>query len=185
MATVEEIARGLSQVLADKYDGAIADDGKELETGLKRGGFDVKLTDKRINDGFGLTLAGNILRVNYEGEVSIKEMHDKNYESDVEQTLADVLKFIKKHYKKVTGDTLKCKPVGEMNISTQSTSRVHTWVEAQRSYEIQGMDGVDMTNPSGEELLDKSIRSFLGMGKEVWKAKKPENVTRKQEKEKS
>ena len=31
------------------------------------------------------------------GEVSVKEMQDNNYETDVEQTLADVLKFIKKH----------------------------------------------------------------------------------------
>jgi len=179
MATVEEIARGISQVMADKFDGAIDEDGKELETGLKRGGFDVKLTDKRVNDGFGLGLNGNILVLNYEGEVSVKELKDKNFESDVGQTLADVLKFVKKHYKKVTGDTLKCKPVGEMTYSVQSTSRVHTWVEAQMRYQIQGMESVDMKNPSGEELCDQSIRDWLDLGS---KSKKPKNVTRKEEK---
>ena len=183
MASVEEIAKGLSQVLADSYDGAVcADDGKPLETGLKRGHFDAKLTDKRVNDGFGITLSGNVFTVSYEGEVSVKELKDKKFESNVEQTIADVLKFIKKHYKFHTGETLKCKPVGEMNMSVQSTSRVHTWVEAQMRYEIQGMDGVSRKNPSGEELLDKSIKDFLGMGKEVWKSKKPQNVTRKEEK---
>jgi hypothetical protein len=179
MATVEEIARGISQVMADAYDGAIDDDGGTLETGLKRDGFDVKLIDKRVNDGFGLSLNGNILILNYEGEVSVKELKDKNFESDVGQTLADVLKFVKKHYKKVTGNTLKCKPAGEMNVSVQSTSRVHTWVEAQQRYEVQGMEGIDMRNPSGEELCDQSIRDWLALGT---KSKKAQNDTRKKEK---
>jgi len=104
MSTVEEVAKGLSQVMADKYDGAMDDEGNPLETGLKRGTFDAKLTDKRVNDGFGLSLNGNILVLNYEGEVSMKELKDKNFEGDVEQTLADVLKFVKKHYKRVTGE---------------------------------------------------------------------------------
>jgi len=183
MATAEEIARGISQVMADSYDGALDQDGKPLDTGLKRGAFDTKITDRRVNDGFGLSLNGNILILNYEGEVSVKELHDKNFESDTESTLAEVLKFVKKHYKKVTGNTLKCKPVGKPNISVQSTSRVHTWVEAQMRYEIQGMDGIATSAdaPDGEELLDKSIRDFLGMGKKDWGAKKPENVTRKKE----
>ena len=182
MATAEEIARGISQVMADSYDGAMDEDGKHLDTGMKRGCFDAKITDKRVNDGFGITLVANILTMKYEGEVSVEELKDKNFESDTEQTLADVLKFVKKHYKKVTGDTLKCKPLGEVSISVQTTSRVHTWVEACMRYEIQGMEGVDAKNPSGEELLDKSIRDFLGIGKDKFKSKKLQNVSRKEEK---
>jgi len=179
MATAEEIARGISQVMADSYDGAADEAGKPLDMGLKRGVYDVKLKDSRVNDGFGLSLSGNRLIINYEGEVSMKELKDKNFEKDVEQTLADVLKFVKKHYKKATGDTLKCKPDGEMTYSVQTTSRVHTWVEAQMHYEIQGMEGVEMRNPSGEELCDKSIRDWLALG---GNSKKPKNVTRKEEK---
>jgi len=181
MATMEEIAKGISQVMADAYDGAIDEDGKPLETGLKRGGFDVKLTDKRINDGFGLSLNGDILILNYEGEVSVKELKDKNFEKDVEQTLAEVLKFIKKHFRKVTGQTLKCKPVGEVNISVQSTSRVHTWVEAQMRYEVQGIEGYDKKARLAEKSLDKSFKDWLGIGKDEWKTKKVQNVTRPKE----
>ena len=51
-------------------------------------------------------------------------------------------------------------------------------------YRISGMDGVVYKDdsPDGEKLLDKSIRDFLGMGKDGFKAKKPKNVTRKEEK---
>jgi len=184
MATAYEIVKGLSQVLADSYDGATSEDGKPLEMGLKRSPFDVKLTDKRVIDGFGLQVNGSILIVKYQGEVSLKEIKDKNFESDMGQTMADVLKFIKKQYKVITGAALKCKSLGEMTYSVQSTSRVRTWVEAQARYQLEGMgdvvDGYDA--PTGEELLDKSIKDFLGMGKKDWGAKKPENVSRKKEK---
>jgi hypothetical protein len=184
MATAEEIVRGLSQVLADSYDGAADEKGKALEMGLKRGAFDANITDKRVNDGFGLSVNGSILIVKYQGEVSLKEIKDKNFESDMGQTLADVLKFIKKKFKSITGNALKCKPLGDMDYSVQSTSRVRTWVEAQARYQLEGMDGVvnGYDAPTGEELLDKSIKAFLGMGKKDWGAKKPENVTRKKEK---
>jgi len=178
MATVEEIARGISQVMADSYDGSLDEDGKHLDTGLKRGEFDVKLTDRRVNDGFSLSLNGNILLLNYQSEMSVKELHEKDFESDVEDTLAQVLKFVKKHFKKVTGSALNCKPVGKPNIDIQSTSRVHTWVTAQARYEIQGMPEDSRDTPDGEERLDKSIRKWLELGKN---SKKPENVTAKGE----
>ncbi len=178
MATAEEIARGISQVMADSYDGAADEEGKPLDMGLKRGVYDVKLKDPRVNDGFGCSVNGNILILNYEGEVSVKEIKDKNFDKDVEQTIADVLKFVKKHFRKVTGQTLKCKPVGEVNISVQSTSRVHTWVEAQMRYEIQGMEGMPSKKESGERTLEKSFKDWLALSTD----KKPKNVTRPEEK---
>jgi len=160
MATVEEIARGISQVLADSYDGSTDDEGNPIKIGLKRE-MDMEITDPRVMDGL-----------------------NKSFESDTEQMLADILKYIKKQYRKVTGDSLSCKPEGEMSIIVQSTSRVRNWVEASMCYKISGMDGI-VTNanaPNGEELLDKKIKDFLGMGKKDFGAKKPQNVTRKKEK---
>ena len=183
MATVEEIARGISQVLADSYDGSTDDEGNPIKIGLKRE-MDMKITDRRVMDGFGICLGGDVMTVKYQGDVSMKELKDKSFESDTEQMLADILKYIKKQYRKVTGDSLSCKPEGEMSILVQSTSRVRNWVEASMCYKISGMDGI-VTNaeaPNGEELLDKKIKDFLGMGKKDFGAKKPQNVTRKKEK---
>jgi len=183
MATVEEIARGISQVLANSYDGATDDEGNPIKVGLKRE-MDVKITDRRVLDGFGICLGGNMMTVDYQGEVSMKELKDKNFESETEQMLADILKYIKKQYRKITGNSLKCKPEGEMRTIVQSTSRVRNWVQAQMTYKIEGMEGVvdAKEGPSGEELLDKSIKNFLGMGKKDFGAKKPQNITRKKEK---
>jgi len=49
MATVEEIARGISQVLADSYDGATDEDGNPIKIGLKRE-MEADITDKRVMD---------------------------------------------------------------------------------------------------------------------------------------
>ena len=183
MATAEEIARGISQVLANSHDGATDENGEPIKAGLKRE-MDVEITDRRVLDGFGICLSGDIMTVKYQGEVTLKELKDKDFEGDTEQTMADVLKFIKKQYRKVTGNTLSCKPEGEMRMDVQSTSRVRSWVQAQMCYKLSGMDGVVGKNdaPDGEKLLDKSIKDFLGMGKDGFKAKKPKNVTRKEEK---
>lgn len=178
MATVEEIARGISQVLANSYDGALDEEGNPIKIGLKRE-EELNITDPRVMDGFGVTLSGDLMTVKYQGDVSMKELKDKNFESDVEQMLADILKYIKKQFRKVTGNTLSCTPHGEMCMDTQSTSRVRNWVQASACYKISGMDGITSSEdvPDGEKLLDKKIKDFLALGK----GPKPKNVTRKQE----
>ncbi len=84
MATAEEIARGISQVLANSHDGATDDNGDPIKVGLKRE-MDVEITDRRVMDGFGIGLSADIMTVKYQGEVSLKELKDKDFEGDVEQ----------------------------------------------------------------------------------------------------
>ena len=178
MATVEEVAKGISQVLADSYDGALDDNGNPIKIGLKRE-QELSINDPRVMDGFGVTLCADTMTIKYQGEVSMKELHDKDFESDTEQMLANILSYIKKQYRKVTGNTLSCSPHGEMQMSAQSTSRVRNWVQASMRYKISGIEGVECSEdaPTGEELLNKKIKDFLALGK----GPKPKNVTRKQE----
>ena len=178
MATVEEVARGISQVLANTYDGALDEDGNPIKIGLKRE-QELSITDPRVMDGFGVTLSADVMTIKYQGEVSMKELKDKNFEADTEQMLADILSYIKKQYRKVTGDTLSCSPHGKVQMSAQSTSRVRNWVQASMKYKISGIEGVVSSSdaPTGEELLDKKIKDFIALGK----GPKPKNVTRKQE----
>ena len=76
MATTEEIARGISQVLANSHDGATDENGEPIKVGLKRE-MDVEITDRRVLDGFGICLSGDIMTVKYQGEVTLKELKDK------------------------------------------------------------------------------------------------------------
>ena len=174
MATTLEIVRGISQVMANSHDGALDDKGEPIKVGLKREEGD-SITDSRIMDGFKVSLYGDQLCIHYHAEIRLKDTHDKNFESDLEQMIADIAKFIKKEYKKVTGNALSITKVGEIDAIVQQTSRVRTWVQAKCYYDIGGIDAEAVSGES-KDSVDSKFKSFLGQG--GW-GKKAKNDKRK------
>ena len=168
MATTLEIIRGISQALAYSYDGAhdarYTDDGEAHAVGLKREEGD-PILDSRVMDGFKVKIAGNKLCIHYHSEVKLKEVHDSNFESNLESMINEIAKFIKKEYKKVTGDTLTLTAEGEMEAMVQSTSRVRTFVQAHRWYSIGGIGDVEPVAEASEERLRDNFKKWLSLGK--------------------
>ena len=175
MATTMEIVRGISQVLANSYDGALDDKGEPIKVGLKREEGH-PILDSRVMDGFKVTFHGNQLRISYHAEIKLKDVHAKGFESDLEQMIADIAKFLKKEYKKVTGDALTLKANGEVDAIVQETSRVRSWVQANQMFDIGGIDAEGVKEPS-EDNMEASFKSFLDQGGWGTKAK---NDTRKE-----
>jgi len=177
MATVYEIVQGIHQAAANAYDGShdkrYSSDGEEHKAGLKREEGDV-IVDSRVMDGFNVRVTGNKLVLSYHAEIKMKEFHDNSFEDDVESTLNDVVKFLKKEYKKVTGNTLSLSAEGKTSIHAQSMSRVRNWVQATKTFKIGGMKDVESVGEPSEERLDSAIKDFLELGRD--KAKKPQNV---------
>lgn len=160
MATVHEIVKGLSQVVANSYDGALDDEGKPVEVGgLKREEGD-KILDSRVIDGFKIRVQDNKMILTYQSEIMLNDAHDKNFEDDVAETLNDVVKFIKKEYKKVTGESISLKQVGKPDIQVEYISRVRSTVRAVDIYEIKGVK-----SQQEEKKLDNSIKDWLKLGK--------------------
>ena len=104
MATVYEIVQGLSQAAANAYDGAMTEDGEPIKAGLKREEGN-PLIDKRVMDGFNVKFHGNIMRLSYMSEVQLKEVYANGFESDVESQMNEIVKFLKKEARKITGST--------------------------------------------------------------------------------
>ena len=105
-------------------------------------------------------------------------MHSRDFESDLESMINDIAKFIKKEYKKATGNTLTLTAQDEVEAIVQNTSRIRSWVQAYRWYKIGGLKDVTPVGEASEERLDKSMRDWLSLGKN---APKPKNVTRKKD----
>ena len=168
MATTLEIIQGISQALAYAYDGghkeSYTDDGEAHGFGLKREEGD-PILDKRVIDGFKVKFQGNKMCINYHSEVKLKEVHDKQFESNLESTINDVVKFLKKEYKKVTGNTLTLTEDGDLEAIVQNTSRVRSWVQACRWYKIGGLDDVSAVAEASEERLRDSFKKWLSLGK--------------------
>ena len=105
MATVYEIVQGLSQAAANAYDGALDENGEPLLAGLKREEGD-PILDKRVMDGFNVGFYGNMMCLSYMSEVHLKEVYANGFESDIEKQISEIVKFLQKEYKKITGKSV-------------------------------------------------------------------------------
>jgi len=181
MATVYEIIQGLSQAAANAYDGALDENGEAVEVGLQR--EDGRpLIDKRVMDGFNINFNGNMMCLGYHSEVQLREVYANGFESEVEQRIADVVKFLKKEYKKITGSGVTLSKHGEIDVRVENSSRVRSWVTAKMYYKVGGLSEEMSHSVASEERLEDSFKKFLDQG--GWNGdggKRPQNDTRKKE----
>ena len=178
--TVLDVIQGLSQAAANAYDGthieSFSPDGEVRTAGLKREEGN-PLIDRRVMDGFNIRFMGPMLCVSYQTELQIKEVYASGFETEMEQRVADIVKFLKKEYKNVTGNSVSLTKEGEIDVLVQSASRVHSWATAYQKYKIGGMGETVMVGEGSVDGVEKSWREFLDLG--GWKGKRPQNDTRK------
>ena len=158
MATVYEIIQGINQAAANAYDGS------EAKVGLAREDGD-PILDRRVMDGFKVRFIGPILRVSYQSEIRLQDVKDKGFEDSIISKLKDIIKFLKKEYKAITGNTLTLTIEGDHNILVQRMSNYRTDVQAQCDYKIGGIKDVDDVKAgSDKDRLDSAIKSWLELG---------------------
>ncbi len=157
---VVDVLRGISQAAAGMYDGALDDNGEPVKIGLKREEGN-PLLDKRAIDGCKIRCSGNTLIVSYHSELLLKDVYSGNLESELEQIMSDIVSYLKKQYRKITGNTLSLKEKGECDARVESTSRVRVFVTARKDYEISNMDGVEDIMAGSKDNLDKNFKNFL------------------------
>ena len=181
MATIYEIVQGLSQAAANGYDGALDENGEPVKIGLKREDGD-PILDQRVMDGFGVKFAGNMMCLTYQSDVQLKEVYASGFETDTEQRMMDISKWLKKEYKRITGNTVTLTKEGEIDVLVQNSSRVRSFVNAKLNFRVGGLDE-DMNNQTGSKAqAEDRWRSFVDQG--GWTGdggKRPQNDTRKKE----
>jgi|13_taG_2_1085334.scaffolds.fasta_scaffold139588_1 hypothetical protein len=176
MASILDVVRGLSQVASSAYDGY---EHLDTKIGLKREKGN-PIVDSRLVDGFAVRFAGDKMILTYQSDIQLKELHPRaQFENEISRTLADVVKFLKKEYKKLTKESVSLSAVGEPDILVQSTSRIRSWVQATQQYKIGGLDSVEPTGKSSDEKLSDNIKLF--MKTTSGKATGPKNDTRKKQ----
>ena len=177
MATTYEIIQALSQAAANAYDGALTEDGEALKAGLKREEGN-PLIDKRVMDGFSVKFYGPMMCLSYMSEVQLREVYANGFEADIEQRMADIVKFLKKEARKLGGGTVSLKPEGEIDIRVENSSRVRSWVTAKMHYRIGGMEKVDVVGEATEDQVAADWQKFIsqgGLGTRPPNDKRPKN----------
>ena len=74
-SNIIDIVNGISQAAANAYDGALDEKGEPIKTGLTREEGD-PILDKRVMDGFSVTMSGNILILKYQGEIMLRDVYN-------------------------------------------------------------------------------------------------------------
>ena len=155
MANINDVVKGLAQAAANAYDGALDENGDPLELGLKRESGR-GIYDKAALDGFKVRFAAD--------------------QMEVEARFADILKYLKKEYRRLGNGSVTLSPIDEARVDAQSISRVRTWIQAQKAYKIGGVEGVDpIGQRSDKDRLDDNFKKFLELSSD----KRPSNDTSK------
>ena len=174
MANILDIIKGLNQAAANSgdYGGEYEEDQK---IGLKREEGH-PILDSRVIDGFRVRFAADKMIVTYQSEMRLEELHPRNrFENEVEQKFADIAKFLKREYKKITKNSVSLTPQGDADILVQTTSRVHSWVQATKQYNIGGTENVDSVRKISIRDIDKSYEKQFKDFLELSTDKRPPN----------
>tara|TARA_Y100000593_G_C4310400_1_gene338057 strand:+ start:2045 stop:2566 length:522 start_codon:yes stop_codon:yes gene_type:complete len=168
MATVLEIIQGLQQAAANAYDGAhderFVPDGEVKEIGALSREEGCAINDSRIMDGFGIKIMGDMLQVNYQAEIKLKDVYARGFEEECERRINEIVKFLTKEFKAITGSTVSLTPQGEARCFVQNMSRVRTSVNATRVYKIGNMEEVLTVGEATESTMDAKFQKFLDQG---------------------
>lgn len=164
------VIQGISQVMANKHDGALDDDGKgePIEIGLNREVNNI-LTDSRTIDGFSARVQSDFLIITYQSELLMRDIYEKKFKNEIEDIFSNIVKFLKKQYKFYTNQTLSLKDKGDAKIRVETVSRVRSWVIAQKIFQISN---VDIEGGGEDKKLEKAIENWLSLKSN----KKPKNV---------
>jgi len=178
-SNILEIIQGLGQAAANAYDGAhderFVRDGEAKKVGLNRE-EGCPIMDSRVMDGFDVKFYGNKVCINYQGEIKLKEIYGGGFENEMERRLNEIKKFLQKEYKAITGNSVTLTKVDDIHILATSVSRVRSFVQAYRHYNISGIKADPDAGGSENRKIEDSWRNFLELDN---KNKRPENDTRK------
>ena len=157
MATTLEIINGISQVLANSYDGALDESGEPIKIGLRREEGD-PLIDHRIMDGFSACIRNGRLSVKYHAEIPLKEVHSNGFEGEMEAMVEKVKSFLQKEYKKVTKSSLSLSDPSEVDVLVEYISRIRCSVKVHKCYAISDC------KIEPEKEIDPAFEKFTALG---------------------
>ena len=180
-----EIVQGLAQAAANAYDGAhdkrFSHDGEERRAGLRRE-EGCPIMDSRVMDGFNVKFYGNMMCLSYMSEVQLKEVYASGFETRIEEQIAEIVKFLKKEYRKIRGESITLTKEGEIDVRVENSTRVRSWVTGVVKYRVGGLNE-DMAVAADQDTKpEDSFRKFIDQG--GWTGdggKRPQNDTRKKE----
>jgi hypothetical protein len=172
MAQLMDVIKGISQIMANTYDGARDEKGEPIKAGLRRESVPAFTScDCRLLDGFRARVTHHAskdgsfpcLIVSYQSEIKLEEAHKPGLSDDVEEYIAEALKYLKKEFKKITGSELSVEKYGDMHMLVEELSKIRTQVTAQCHYKIKNVDMPKLEDQKDVERSEQ-LQKWLALG---------------------
>ena len=80
-----------------------------------------------------------MLYITYSVELPRKEYHERDFDLNLQQTVEDLASYLKKEYKKLTGNPIQLKKEGELDVDLEYISNIKVLVKATCPYKISGL----------------------------------------------
>jgi hypothetical protein len=144
--SVYEVIKNIAQVAASAYDGALDEEGNPVKiggSGLKREEGN-PIVDSRVVDGFKIKVMGNRLVITYQSDIKLRDVYSGDFENELEMKCADIAKYVKKEYRKLTNTNLSLTEEGEVDALVQKTSKVRVFVVATKTYKVGNLTNSDV-----------------------------------------
>jgi hypothetical protein len=93
----------------------------------------------------------------------LEEAHSPKLGEQVEDHIAEALKYLKKEFKKVTGKELSVQKHGDIKMLVEETSRIRVFVTAQCHYKIGGIDMPKLEDKKDVERAEQ-LQKWLKLG---------------------
>lgn len=171
MTDLIEIINGISQVMAQTFDGATDKDGVPMKAGLRREEVPaLNSRECRLLDGFKARVTHHVdkddsfpcLILSYHSELKLEEAHDSKLTETVEEHISQALQYLKKEFKKVSKKELNVEKHGDIKILVEETSRIRVFVTAQCHYKIKGVNIPKVESRDAEHA--KQLEKWLSLG---------------------
>ena len=120
--------------------------------------------------------------LSYMSEVTLKEVYANGFETRIEEQIAEIVKFLKKEYRKIRNESVSLTAEGEIDVHVQNSTRVRSWVTAKMHYRVGGLNEENAVRAEQDTKPEDSFRKFIDQG--GWTGdggKRPQNDTRKKE----
>ena len=172
MAELMDVIKGISQVMAQTYDGARDEKGELRKAGLRREEVPAFTScDCRLLDGFRARVTHHAdknesfpcLIVSYQSEIKLEEAHSPGLVGDVEEHIAEALKYLKNEFKKVTGKELSVEKYQDVKMQVEELSKIRTQVTAQCHYKIKNVDMPKLEDKKDVERAEQ-LQKWLKLG---------------------
>lgn len=139
------VLNALSVIANGAKDGARNLNGDKIEIGLRRE-EGCPIRDSRVMDGFSVQISGDKLKLTYNTDVMMKDLHDKKFEEEILSYVDKVASFLKKEFKSLTGKELSLSECCEPIVYVQPISRIRTSVKATKTFEVKNLKDTSIDN---------------------------------------